>query len=52
MKDDDPAVAAASHAAAPVQIGDLAYRIDSDEVFVCSVAPASGVAAEFIQCHS
>jgi hypothetical protein len=52
IADADPAVAAASYAAAPVQIGDLAYRVDSDEVFVCSVAPAAATNATFIQCHA
>ena len=32
----DPAVDAGSQATYPVAIGDLAYRVDSDEVFVCS----------------
>jgi len=48
----DPAVDAGSQATYPVEIGDLAYRIDSDEVFVCSVAPAAATAATFIQCHA
>ena len=52
MKDADPAVAAASHAAAPVKIGDWAYRIDTDEAFICSVAVAASTAATFIQCHA
>lgn len=52
MKDDDPAVAAASFAAAPVLMGDWAYRIDTDEVFLCSVAPAASTAASFLQCHA
>lgn len=52
MKDADPAVAAASAAVAPVVKGDWAYRIDSDEVFLCSVSPAASTAASFIQCHA
>lgn len=48
----DPAVDAGSHATYPVAIGDFAYRIDSDEVFICSVAPAANTAASFIQCHA
>lgn len=52
MKDADPAVAAASSAAAPVQIGDLALRIDSDEAFICSVSVAPATNATFIQLHA
>jgi len=48
----DPAVDAGSQATYPVEIGDLAYRVDSDEVFICSVAPAANTAATFIQCHA
>jgi len=47
----DPAVDAGSQAAYPVQIGDPAYRVDSDEAFICSVAPAAATAATFIQVH-
>lgn len=52
MADADPAVAAASSAAAPVKIGDLAYRVDSDEAFICSVAVAPATNATFIQLHA
>ena len=48
----DPYVDAGSQATYPVQIGDLAYRVDTDEVFICSVAPAAATAATFIQCHA
>lgn len=51
MKDTDPAVAAVSYEDAPVKVGDLVYVISADEAFICSVAPASGTAAEFIQLH-
>ncbi len=52
MKDDDPAVTAASSAEAPVKMGDFAYRIDSDEAFICSVSVAAATAATFIQLHA
>jgi len=52
IPDADPAVAAASSAEAPVSIGDLAYRVDTDKVFICSRAPAAATAAAFIQCHA
>jgi len=48
----DPSVDAGSQATYPVQIGDFAYRVDDDEVFICSVAPAAATAATFIQCHA
>ena len=52
IADADPVVAAASSAVAPVSVGDLAYRVDSDEAFICSVAPAAATAATFIQLHA
>ena len=52
IADADPAVAAASSAVAPVQIGDFAYRVDSDEAFICSVAVAPATNATFIQLHA
>ena len=48
----DPSVDAGSQATYPVAIGDLAYRKDTDEVFICSVAPAAATAATFIQMHA
>ena len=48
----DPAVDSGSQAAYPVEIGDLAYRVDTDEAFICSVAPAAATAATFIQMHA
>lgn len=51
-QDADPAVDAASQGTYPVQIGDFAYRVDDDEVFICSVAPAANTAATFIQLHA
>ena len=48
----DPAVDAGSHLTRPVALGDLAYREDSDEAFICSVAPNSTSAATFIQMHA
>jgi len=48
----DPAVDAGSQDSYPVSVGDLAYRLDTDEVFVCSVAPAAATAATFIQMHA
>ena len=49
--DSDPAVTAASRAVAPVQVGDPALRIDTDEAFICSAAPTATTAAAFIQLH-
>lgn len=48
----DPMVDAGSQATYPVAIGDLAYRLDSDEVFICSRAPAAATAATFVQMHA
>jgi len=45
----DPAVDAGSQAAYPVAAGDFAYRLDSDEPFVCTVAPTANTAATFVQ---
>ncbi len=52
IADADPAVAAASAAVAPVQVGDPAYRVDDDEAFICSVAPAAATAATFVQLNA
>ena len=52
IADADPAVAAASAAVAPVQVGDFAYRVDSDEAFICSVAPAPATASTFVQLNA
>ncbi len=49
--DSDPAVTAASRAVAPVQVGDPAMRLDTDEAFICSAAPTATTAAAFIQLH-
>ena len=48
----DPAVDANSHLTYPVKVGELAYREDSDEAFICSVAPTANTAATFIQLHA
>lgn len=48
----DPAVDAGSQDTYPVALGDLAYRLDSDEVFICSVAPTANTAATFIQMNA
>ena len=48
----DPYVDAGSQGTYPVEIGDLAYRVDSDEAFVCSVAPAANTDSTFIQLHA
>lgn len=48
----DPLVDAGSEGTYPVEIGDFAYRVDSDEVFICSVAPAANTASTFIMCHA
>lgn len=45
----DPAVDAGSQATYPVSVGDLAYRNDSAEPFVCTVAPTANTAATFVQ---
>ncbi len=50
--DSDPAVAAASSAVAPVQVGDPAMRIDTDEAFICSVKPTVTTAATFVQLNA
>ncbi len=34
------------------QIGDFVYREDTDEAFICSVAPLSTAGATFIQLHA
>lgn len=48
----DPNVDAGSQAAYPVQVGDPAYRVDSDEVFICSVAPTANTASTFVQLNA
>lgn len=48
----DPSVDSGSQGTYPVEIGDFAYRVDTDEVFICSVAPAASTAATFIQLHA
>ena len=48
----DPAVDSGSQDEFPVKIGDLAYSEDTDEVFICSVAPAASTNATFIQMHA
>jgi hypothetical protein len=48
----DPAVDAGSQATYPVQVGDPAYRVDSDEAFICSVAPTANTAATFVQLNA
>ena len=48
----DPAIDAGSQGTYPLSIEQLVYRIDTDEVFICSVAPAAATAATFIQLHA
>lgn len=48
----DPAVDAGSQGTYPVSVGDFAYRVDTDEAFICSVAPTANTAATFIQLHA
>ncbi len=48
----DPAVDSGSQDEFPVEKGDLAYREDTDEAFICSVAPAATTDATFIQMHA
>lgn len=45
------AISTVDWTSAKVKVGDFAYRIDDDEVFICSVANASATSAQFIQCH-
>lgn len=45
----DPAVDAGSQATYPVAVGDMAYRVDSDEAFIATVAPTASTAATFVQ---
>jgi hypothetical protein len=44
----DPAIDSGSQDTYPAEIGDWAYRVDSDEAFICSVAPAATTNASFI----
>lgn len=48
----DPSVDSGSQGTFPVKIGNLVYREDTDEVFICSVAPAASTDATFIQMHA
>lgn len=48
----DPAVDAGSQDTYPVRLGELAYREDTDEAFICSVAPTANTNATFIQLHA
>lgn len=48
----DPYVDAGSQGDYPVEIGDVAYRVDTDEAFICSVAPAANTDSTFIQMHA
>jgi len=48
----DPSVPKADYASYPVKVGDLVYRVDSDEVFVCSRSVAASTDAAFIQMHA
>ncbi len=50
--DADPLVDANSHETYPVQVGDFAYRVDTDEVFIFSVAPTASTASSVIQLHA
>lgn len=45
----DPAVDSGSQDAYPVAVGNFAYRVDSDEAFICTVAPAAATNATFVQ---
>lgn len=48
----DPTCGQASGAVLPIQLGEFVYTVDTDEAFICSVAPVSGVtSAVFIQLH-
>lgn len=48
----DPAVDSGSQDTYPVQVGDFAYRVDNDEAFICTVAPAGSTNATFVQLHA
>ena len=45
------AVSDADWTSMKVKVGNFVYRIDDNEVFICSVANASATSAQFIQCH-
>ncbi len=49
---DPVADSTSAWAATPVKVGHFVYRVDDDEVFICSVANASATSAQFIQCHA
>lgn len=52
IADADPVVSPASRAVAPMQAGDFAYRVDSDEAFICLTAATSAATATVVQLHS
>lgn len=45
----DPACDKAEYLSAPVAAGDFAYRLDSDEVFICTTGVAVATSAVFAQ---
>ncbi len=47
--DADPAVDSLSQDSLPVKVGDFAYRVDDNETFICTVAPAATTDATFVQ---
>ena len=48
---DPVAISTTDWTAAKVKVGDFVYRIDDDEVFICTVANASATSATFIQAN-
>jgi len=47
----DPNVDSGSQDTYPVTAGDFGYRVDDDEVFICTVAPAASTDSTFVQLH-
>ncbi len=48
----DPTAESTTSGANPITKGDLVYREDSDEAFICQVACEAATAGTFIQMHA
>jgi len=48
----DPNVDSGSQDTYPVAVSDFAYRVDSGEAFICTVAPAATTDSTFVQLHA
>ena len=46
---DPESISTVDWTASKVLVGDFVYRIDDDEVFICTIANASATSATFIQ---